>query len=415
MVVVVLVFMGLAVHGQTPGALDPTFNTGSTIFGYVNVVVPTGDGKMYVGGSFTTVRGALRNFIARLNSDGTVDETFNPGIGPNYDVYSIAVQGDGKVLIGGNFSYVNGIEHSGIARLNNDGSPDTSFNSSTGATYAVYSIALQPDGKVLIGGDFFSYNGTDRNRIARLNSNGSLDVSFNPGTGADALVQTVALQADGKVLIGGGFTTFNGTARSYLARLNSNGSLDTAFNPGSGLNNGVGKIVVQGDGKALICGGFTSYNGSARRGIVRINGDGSLDTSFTPGTGANSYVYSLALQPDGKVLMAGAFTSINGTGRKGVARINSNGSLDTTFNPGTGADSYVYCIAWQADGKVLIGGIFSDYNGSGRARLARLNSDGGLDPSLSPGTGVNDSISGIAVQTDGKVLKIGRASCRERV
>ena len=137
----------------------------------------------------------------------------------NYGIKSIVVEPDGKVLIGGNFLTVNGTNRNGIARLNANGSLDGSFNPGTGVNGTVYSVALQPDGKVLIGGEFTSINGTNRSRIARLNVNGSLDSNFNPGTGPDRVVRSLALQPDGNVLIGGDFTTVNGAVRPHVARL----------------------------------------------------------------------------------------------------------------------------------------------------------------------------------------------------
>src|SRR5205814_1510611 len=113
------------------------------------------------------------------------------------------------------------------------------------------------------------------------------------------------------------------TGRNGIARINSDGSLDSSFDPGSGANNEVDGIAVQDDGKILIGGLFTTYNGTARNRIARINSDGSLDPSFDPGSGANNPVFSLALQPDSKVLVVGQFTSFNGTSVKRIARLNS--------------------------------------------------------------------------------------------
>ncbi|MCS6823177.1 MAG: T9SS type A sorting domain-containing protein [Cytophagaceae bacterium] len=311
--------------------------------------------------------------------DGVPDLTFNPsdigngyGDGANGVIYALALQSDGKVLIGGDFTSYNGTARNRIARLNADGSLDPTFTPGTGANNYISAISLQSDGKILIGGNFTSYNGTGRNRIARLNADGSLDPTFTPGTGANGEVHSISLQSDGKILIGGHFTSYNGTARNYIARLNANGSLDPTFTPGTGANGEVRSISLQSDGKVLIGGWFTSYNGTGRNFIARLNADGSLDATFNPGTGANSGIYAIALQSDGKVLIGGNFTSYNDTGRNRIARLNANGSLDPTFNPGTGANNTIYAIALQSDGKVLIGGTFTNYNGIGRNRIARI-------------------------------------------
>jgi uncharacterized delta-60 repeat protein len=309
---------------------------------------------------------------------GTLDTGFlATGAGANGSVYSVAVQSDGKVLIGGYFTTYNGTSRGNVARLNSDGSLDTGFLATgAGANVLVSSVAVQSDGKVLIGGYFTTYNGTSRGYVARLNSDGSLDTGFlATGTGADSYVISVAVQSDGKVLIGGSFGTYNGTSRGNVARLNSDGSLDTGFlATGAGANGAVRSVAVQSDGKVLIGGYFTTYNGASRGNVARLNSDGSLDTGFlATGAGADSYVYSFAVQSDGKVLIGGGFSTYNGTSRGYVARLNSDGSLDTGFlATGVGADGSVSSIAVQSDGKVLIGGGFSTYNGTSRGNVARL-------------------------------------------
>jgi len=392
------------------GSLDASFNPGTGIGEYEHIasLVLQPDGKVLIGGDFTIYNSISRNGIARLNADGSLDASFNPGIGANNTIRSLALQPDGKVLIGGEFTSYNGTPRKRIARLNADGSLDATFNPGTGANSGIHSLALQPDGKVLIGGEFSSDNSTPRNRIARLNADGSLDASFNPGTGVDGIVWSLALQPDGKVLMGGEFTSFNGTSRNGLARLNANGSLDASFSPGTEANNGVRSFALQPDGKVLIGGAFNSYFGTTHNYIARLYTDGSLDASFNPGTGANSFVESLALQPDGKVLVGGFFSTYNSTSRNSIARLNADGSLDASFNSGTGANNLVNSLALQPDGRVLIAGFFSTYNDTSRSSIARLNADGSLDASFNPGTGVGGdpfpSVQSLALQPDGKVL-----------
>jgi len=358
---------------QPDGTIDTTFNPGTGANGTVNTTALQPDGKILIGGEFTSYKGTARNRIARLNADGNLDTTFNPGTGTNGTVYTTALQPDGKIIIGGDFTSYNGTARIRIARLNADGSLDTTFNPSTGANYFVETTALQPDGKIIIGGNFTTYNGTARNRIARLNANGSVDTTFNPGTGTNFQVSTTALQPDGKILIGGDFIVYNSTARNRIARVNADGSLDTTFNPGTGANGGVDATALQPNGKIIIGGTFSSYNGTARNYIARLNADGSLDATFNPGAGANDNVNTTALQPDGKIIIGGWFTSYNGTTRNHIARLNADGSLDATFKQGQGASGPVVTTALQPDGKIIIGGDFSIYNGYGRKRIARLH------------------------------------------
>ena len=242
-----------------------------------------------------------------------------------------------------------------------DGSNDLSFNGDKinlgdGPSSIVSTTAHQTDGKILIGGGFTSYNGKAINRIARLNADGSFDTTFNPGEGANSPVNSINLQPDGKIIIGGNFTFFNGTAINRIARLNSDGSLDSSFNPGTGASNAVQTTTLQSDGKILIGGFFASYNGVARNRVARLNADGSLDYSFNPGTGANSTVSNVVLQPDGKIIIGGSFLTYNGTGRNFIARLNTDGSLDSSFIPGLGANSSVMAVSHQPDGKIIIGG-----------------------------------------------------------
>jgi uncharacterized delta-60 repeat protein len=287
------------------------------------------------------------------------------------------VQTDGKILIGGAFTSYSETMRSYIARLNADGSPDAAFLSSgTGPSDAVYAVAVQTDGRILIGGSFTSYNGATRNRVARLNADGSLDATFlSTGTGASLDVSEVAVQTDGKILIGGSFASYNGTTRNAVARLNANGSLDTTFlSSGTGPSGGVQSVVVQTDGKILIGGYFTTYSGTTRDYVARLAVDGSLDTTFlSSGTGADTYLHAVAMQSDGKILIGGEFTSYNGTTRNRLARLNADGSLDTSFlSSGTGADGQVHVIAVQTDGRILIGGQFSSYNSIARGSIARI-------------------------------------------
>jgi uncharacterized delta-60 repeat protein len=386
------------------GNIDTGFDPGSGANGYVRAIALQPDGKIIIGGDFTTYNGTGRNYIARLNADGSLDATFNPGSGANDKIQTMALQSDGKTLIGGDFTAYNGTGRNRVARINADGSLDAAFSPGTGTNNTVRAIALQPDGKAVIGGSFTTYNGTGRNFIARVNANGSLDATFNVGTGAGSIVYGITLQPDDKAIIGGFFTTYNGTARNYIARVNANGSLDTGFDPGSGGNNYIQSIALQTDGKAIIVGAFATYNGIARNYITRVNADGTLEATFNQGSGANRTILATALQPDGKIIIGGQFISYNAIGRTRIARLNADGSLDATFDPASGANNDISVIALQPDGKILIGGNFTTYNGTTRNRIARLNADGSLDATFDPGTGANNLVSAITLQSDGKIL-----------
>ena len=380
------------------GSRDSSFNPGAGVTGnvydpLVNPLIVQSDGRILIGGSFTAVNRTNRNNIARLHADGSLDGSFYPGKGFDVAVSSLVLESDAKVLVGGVFTFINGTNRYGSARLNADGSPDSTFSSSsfnpnigvvsTENDYnVVTAAAVQLDGKVLISGytvhyecDLDSCNIYPIYFLNRVNAAGSRDGSFlNPNLGTDWQsdwnfgnygIKSIVVEPNGKVLIGGNFFTVNGTNRNGIARLNASGSLEGSFNPSiiGGL------VTLQPDGNVLI------------NGRTRLNTDGSLDGSFNSGAGANGTVWSVALQPDGKVLIGGAFTTVNGTNRIHIARLNANGSLDSTFNPGTGADGVVRSIALQTDGKVLIGGDFLTVNGVLRPYVARLYGDS-VAPSL---------------------------------
>jgi uncharacterized delta-60 repeat protein len=388
----------------TPGHVDTGFFPGVGADDEVLTVALQADGKVLVGGDFTTVNTYARNRIARLDADGSVDTSFDPGAGADGRVRGIAVQPDGKMIIGGSFTTVDGVGRNRIARLNADGSVDPSFDPGPGADIAVRTVVLQPDGKILISGDFSTVWNVSRNHIARLNADGSLDTSFDPGAGTSATVYGVGLQPDGKVIIVGSFTTVDSVVRNRIARLNADGSLDTGFDPGAGANSWVNAVVVQPDGKVVVGGAFATVDSVSRNRIARLNADGSVDTGFDPGAGASAVVHEVALQTDGKVLVVGAFATMDNVSRPRIARLNDDGSLDTGFDPGAGADSTVWAMALQADGKVLVGGDFTTIDTTGRNRIARLNGDGTLDVGLDPGTGANSQVQAVVHQPDGKVL-----------
>jgi len=362
--------------------VDRGFNPGANQVVWSLAVQP--DGKILVGGGFTGLGDGTgtttRNHIGRLNVDGTVDLTFNPGT--NSIVQAIAVQPDGKILIGGNFSAVGGgtglaTVRNGIARLNADGTVDLTFD--PGANKVVYALVVQPDGKILVGGDFSMLGGggsgiTMRNALGRLNADGSLD-TFNPGASKLSgvpIVYSMALQPDGRVVVGGYFTGLGGgsgaTARNYLGRINADGSLDTLFDPGSTFY--VNALALQADGKILVGGDFIGLGGgtglTSLLHIGRLNSDGSVDATFNPGTEAE--VHTLGVQADGKILAAGYFKWIGGAGnpdtrsvRNYIGRINPDGSVDAGFN--AGADNIVDAVLIQPDGGIVAGGHFASVSG----------------------------------------------------
>lgn len=343
---------------------------------------------------------------------GESDPTFNIGSGFTYDVRTVAIQTDGKIIAGGLLQSFNGISRRGIARLNQNGSIDNTFDIGTGFYNIpdgdlVLSLAIQSDGKIVVGGHFSDFNGTSINRITRLNSNGSLDTSFHT-TGCSHDVNIVVIQPDDKILIGGYFNTYNGIISNRIARLNNDGSIDTSFNVGTGFNNYVKSLTLQPDGKIIVVGDFTTYNGTTCNKIVRLNTDGSIDSSFNIGLGFNYRANSSVVQNDGKIIVGGGFNEFNGFISNRIARLNSDGSFDGSFDIGSGFDYEIYSVNLQSNGKIIVGGIFSTFNDSTRAYIARLNSSGTIDHIFDPNPGFNGLIYNTAIQTDGKIIAVGQ-------
>ena len=341
-----------------------------------------------------------------VQAQSTLD-AFDPNA--NGSVFAVAVQPDGKILIGGDFTTLspNGgptVIRNRIARLNSDGTLDTGFNPDVNDF--VLSIAIQTDGKILIGGLFSTVGAQTRNRIARLDAVTGAADSFDPNANGD--VETIALQSDNKILIGGAFTTLtpNGgptVTRNRIARLNSDGTADSFDTNANGT---VFSIVNSGAG-TLVGGAFTtlSPNGGpsvTRNRIARLNTDGTADSFFDPN--ANNSVFSIAVQPDGRVLIGGAFTTLAPNGgatitRNFIARLETSGLADTGFNPN--ADDFVLSIAVQQVGRIMVGGFFFNMGGQSRNFIARLNPDGTLDP-FNPNA--DGAVNSIAVQADGRIL-----------
>lgn len=404
---------------NTNGTLDVSFNPVTDNTSRVFTTSIQADGKIIIGGGIIFSTSTSINYIARLNTDGTKDVSFDSK-GPNDWVYTSTLQSDGKIIIGETLYSSNGIAKNTALRLNSDGSRDVNFNSGTGFNGWVMATVIQTDGKIIIGGEYTQYDGKSRSRIARLNANGTLDQTFDPGTGFNQFgtVQTISILSgsSAKIIIGGAFTSYNGVNQNYITCLNSDGTLDASFKSGTGVDSYVNSSIVQPDGKIIIAGSFNTYNGITRNYIARLNADGTLDASFDPGVGANSSINTIALQPDGKVVIGGRFTSYNGVSRKYIARLNSNGTLDLNFDPGVGPNGWPSNIQLQPDGKILVGGDFTTFANIQRAGITRLNSDGTIDGSFNPGTGVkvsfnpvigvtqNGVVSAICTQSDGKII-----------
>lgn len=378
LLILMMLTQSLWVFGQA-GSLDPSFNPepNNGANGRIWDITVQDDDNILLVGEFTLYNDTSRRYIAKLHPSGFLDDSFIPGNGPNSSLLTSKTLHNGKIIIGGLLTSYNGVPRNRIAQLNSDGSLDTNFDPGLGADRSIWAIAVQPDGKIIIGGDFTTFDGTEINRVARLNPNGSLDLTFNPGIGTNDRVRAIEIQSDGKILIGGSFTTYDNVPRNRLARLNLDGSLDTEFDPGEGASNLITSIKLSTEGKIFLGGAFTFFDGKQSPRIVCLNSNGEIDNSFIV-LGGNNQINSMSLQPDNKIIIGGTFTFFNGEPRNRIARLNLDGSLDLSFDPQIGADNVIFPTALQKDGKILIGGFFTSYDNVSRGRIARILND--LDP-----------------------------------
>jgi len=361
----------------TPGQPDTTFVPAPGTNDAVNVVIPQPDGKVIAAGRFTFANNVARNRIARFNFNGSLDTTFDPGTGADGEITAAVLQPDGRIVVAGLFTSFNGFTHNRVCRLNANGSVDQTFGLGNGINNAALALALQSDGRIIVGGQFTQVDLTMRNNLARLNTNGSVDLSFDPGIGPSGDVNAIVIQPDGRIVIGGTFIGYNGFARGGIARVLGTGALDPSFDSGVGTGGNVFALALQHDGQIVLGGRFVQYSGTNRTSIARVFGDGSLDFGFNPVP--DSWVQSLAVEPDDRILVGGFFTHINVVGRNRIARLNTNGSVDLTFDPGTGCvgaltndATQVRSIALQQFGRILVGGIFTSYNNQLRDNIVRL-------------------------------------------
>lgn len=431
---------------KTSGGFSGSSSSPGNNVGYVCDI--QSDGKILIGGNFIHYSGSKASKLIRVDISGSLDPTFNTGSGFSSDAFdyvtSIKVLSDGKILVGGYFSGYSGSAVNSIVRLNSSGSIDTSFISgngfsaykptpSTADSYAVISNFWvdEASNKIYVRGNFSNYSGSTDNRyfgrVIRLNQNGSVDESFNTsvfysvGFGDSINKQfnrgIIKKQSDGKYVIAQNFDYVNSSSNrkntgAGIFRLNSDLTFDTSFNPGSGLV-GVGdpNFDFQTDGKIILVSDSIYYSGSQSNRIVRVNTDGTKDNTYNTGSGLNNKPYVVSIQSDNKAIVGGTFTSYSGSNTNRIVRINTDGTKDNTFITGSGFDNTVFDLKIQSDGKILVAGQFTNYSASSVSCTGsvRLNSDGTVDTSFNVGTGFTTGSSPAIVRTivsqsDGKIM-----------
>ncbi len=344
------------------GDLDGTFVSSPN--GAILSVAVADDQTVLIAGAFSAVDALSRPSLAWLGPNGSLTD-FSPFIFGGNAVLQYAAFAPGGILIAGKFSYPSDQGMRVIGRLFSDGSPDYDFGSglSGSSSDEVLTASSQTNGVTLAATYYTDINGSPfYGGITWLDAAGSPIASMPFGT--NTITRSIALQGDGKALIGGYFTNSTNVG---LVRLNADRSVDTSFHcvvSWGGEPGDVYSVLLQPDGKVLIGGLFDSVNGQTCYSVARLNSDGSLDSGFQSAIAAVIEVYCLALQPDGKILLGG-------TGPK-LARLNSDGSWDASFAGPSSRDLLpVRSIALQKDNKIIIGGLFTNLNGVTAPHIAR--------------------------------------------
>lgn len=452
-------------QAQVPGSLDTSFTAKAGFnTGLVSNIVPLPNGKFLVSGYFQQFNQRATTGLAILNPDGSVDPTFNVPDGPASSPSAIAVQADGKILVGGVFLSFNGSPVPGVVRLNPDGSVDSSFAPNIPSDSSVLELVVQSDGKILLA--------TGNTTLYRLLSGGGLDPVFNNGAPMAVSVGEMFALPNGQILVAGAFPDTPAGATHEIRRFQANGIRDTSF--AAVTNGSIVSFFVQPDGQYFIAGTFTTVNNIIRRGLARLNSNGSLDTNLnSPLTGSNwvvndaaraidgsyyvvgklltastgtakilrlnsdgsffsnlsslpeptppsEFYLKISVQSDQKVVLGGNFTIVNGLSRAaGILRLTNTGIIDTTFNPVGGAQTTgnVQALVVQSDAKIVFGGQFNTTSGQFFSRLSRLTLDGQIDPTFTQGAGFQltstldppptPSIYEIGTQTNGGIVVAG--------
>lgn len=365
------------------GAPDNGMQTANGVDAAVEAVALQADDRIVVAGRFTQVGGQPRNRLARLLPGGSLDLAFDPSA--NSDVYAVHVLPDRKLLVAGSFSNVGGGNRNRIARLNPDGSLDTSFGAGSLDGF-IRALLVQPDGRILIGGSFQTVGGQPRRGLARLLGDGALDSSFTV-TDVDGTVRALARQANGNLLVGGDFALVGGFARGNLAQVGANGGVTSNFL--TGTNGPVWSLAVMRNGLVKVGGNFTSIQGVARSNLAALSGTGIVSAAYDPSPN-NGTVHVLMPLNDGRLLIGGNFLGVGGTIVHRLALLSAGGTLlgaNASVNGGP-----VLSGAVQPDGRIVIAGNFSSVLGQSRAGIARLAAIAGTAREIEwqPGSGQVD-------------------------
>jgi uncharacterized delta-60 repeat protein len=361
-------FASNAASPPTGGLLDKSFNPGTGADNFIRCLALQPDGKILIGGIFTNFNGVACPKLARLNTNGTLDTTFTPQLEGN--VYALALAPDGKILIGGQ-----GLRHGRPARkftrVEPDGSRDAQFRGEGTYNENVRAITGSPDGSVLVGGDFTRVSARDHHGLLRLSPDDRIDGSFNVSSDGSSTVIATVIQPDGKILEAGVFNNYDNLGLTHLIRLNPDGGFDSGFNAAAYADSNIRALLLQKDGKILACGFTLDTNGAPSSFITRLNPDGNPDAGFHFAAIPGDALWSMAIQSDGKIL-AGGYNDTNKQVTPLLARLNADGTMDKSFQVTNAMGGCIWSIAVQPDGKIIAAGALTGVDGATCGYIVRL-------------------------------------------
>ncbi len=349
-----------------------TANGGNSASGINHLFIDHQD-RILITGSFTTYNDTIVNKLTRIKPNGGIDTSFHTGSGFDNFVYAFREQSDNKIIIAGEFGFYNGTTVNRIVRINENGSLDNSFNTGSGANGTIWSINIQTDGKMILTGSFTEFNGIPANGIIRLNSDGSIDSSLNVGTGPNSGTLMASLQPDGKIIVVGQFTTFNGVSAKCIVRLDALGNIDNSFSANNNTYASLSKALVKANGEIIVFGNFNEFDNVPMNKIACLNSTGQLNTQFSTGVFNNVQMLRSVLQNDGKLILFGSFTSYDNVAHNYLIRLNPDGTPDSTFDMGVGADDWVQAVEIQSTGRVVIAGKFNNFMGELKNDMTRIS------------------------------------------
>lgn len=391
---------------QLTGLAEPLFNAElqGLNTGAIGDAVFHPQGNLIVTGSFIISGFTFKNNITAYNLNGELDLNFNRMYGPNGRVRSIQQTADNRFLVFGDFSMYNDLPYKNLLMINGNGELDTSFRFKVNYNGGITFAQLMPNGKILLGGGFVTTDGPTYNNLMRLNSNGSLDTTLKANVSSNRALLAGNVDFNEKILIGGSFEFYQDNFVNNIARLFNDGGFDATFS-GTAIPSGpITKIIALPDGKWMIFGAFEFWAGTPRGYFTRLLNDGTTDTSFHIGSGANQIVNDVKLLPNGSMIIAGNFTSLNGISCFKIAKLNNNGQMDNDFNRVLAINGVINTVHIEPTKKIIIGGNFTVGSNNTVYNLMRLDSNGYIDETFNVGFGVNAQVLSINADIDGQLL-----------